>query len=153
MRASDGTERLLVFNGMVLRPTLRAVAERGGPALQHTRPGEGLYFWYIFPGSPADTFGIAGPGWLMQVNDEPTPNIERLLEVIHTGKFCGVEWLRCSTMDSEGRRTVRALQPDKLFWPTLELVRQLNADGDGSAPRWARIEHSDGLSGPGADGS
>merc|ERR1719188_94957 len=69
-RRSDGTTRLLVFNGIVLRPTPRAVAERGGPVPPHTRPGEGLYFWYIFPGSPADTFGLAAPGWLVQVDDE-----------------------------------------------------------------------------------
>lgn len=33
----DATE---VFNGVVLRPTPRAVAERGGPTLAFTRPGQ-----------------------------------------------------------------------------------------------------------------
>ncbi|CAE7240652.1 NMA111, partial [Symbiodinium necroappetens] len=37
---SDGTEHIVVFNGVVLRPTPRAVAERGGPTLPFTRPGQ-----------------------------------------------------------------------------------------------------------------
>eukprot|EP00927_Polykrikos_kofoidii_P072471 TRINITY_DN68587_c0_g1_i1.p1 TRINITY_DN68587_c0_g1~~TRINITY_DN68587_c0_g1_i1.p1 ORF type:complete len:1221 (+),score=175.31 TRINITY_DN68587_c0_g1_i1:79-3663(+) len=140
---TDGTNRLLVFNGMVLRPTLRAVAERGGPVLPHARPGQGLYFWYIFPGSPADTFSIAGPGWLVQVNDEPTPSIEALLAVLRSGTLSGCTWLRCRTVDSEGRPTVRALQPDELFWPTVELVRLWeNSGNDNLSPRWERVEHS-----------
>lgn len=44
---SDGTEHIVVFNGVVLRPTPRAVAERGGPTLPFTRPGQGLYFWRL----------------------------------------------------------------------------------------------------------
>eukprot|EP00929_Paragymnodinium_shiwhaense_P101545 TRINITY_DN64701_c0_g1_i1.p1 TRINITY_DN64701_c0_g1~~TRINITY_DN64701_c0_g1_i1.p1 ORF type:complete len:1087 (+),score=246.26 TRINITY_DN64701_c0_g1_i1:172-3432(+) len=161
VRRSDGTERILIFNGMVMRPTLRAVAERGGPVLPHTQPGQGLYFWYIFPGSPADTFGVTGPGWLVQVDDEPTPSIERLLELIASGTFRGREWLRCRTVDSEGRPTVRALQPDRLFWPTVELVRRhggatllgaasstttaTGGTADMGPPRlrWTRVEHPD----------
>ncbi|CAE6955437.1 NMA111, partial [Symbiodinium sp. KB8] len=92
---SDGTEHIVVFNGVVLRPTPRAVAERGGPTLPFTRPGQGLYFWYIYPGSPADTFSFADSramrnlGWLVQLNNEPTPSIERLLEIIHSGALSG----------------------------------------------------------------
>mmetsp|Transcript_22583 Transcript_22583/g.52603 ORF Transcript_22583/g.52603 Transcript_22583/m.52603 type:complete len:1114 (+) Transcript_22583:59-3400(+) len=140
--SSDGTERLVVFNGAVLRPTLRAVAERGGPALPHTQPGRGLYFWYIFPGSPADTFGLLDTrftGWLMQVNDSPTDSIQGLLDVIQSGVLRDCEWLRCKVMDTEGRMTVRTLQPDPLFWPTVELVRK-PADGS-ERPTWVRIEH------------
>merc|ERR1712048_1476214 len=118
LRSSDGTNRLLVFNGIVLRPTLRAVAERGGPVLEHTKPGQGLYFWYIFSGSPAETFGVTGPGWLIQVNDVPTPSIDELLSVIRSGIFKESQWLRCRTVDAEGRPTIRALQPDRCFWPT-----------------------------------
>jgi len=139
---SDGTERLIVFNGLVLRPTLRAVAERGGPMLPHAQPGQGLYFWYIFPGSPADTFGVLGPGWLVQINDEKTPSIDHLLDVIHSGVLKGCQWLRCRIMDSEGRPTVRAIQPDALFWPTVEFARQhIIADNHCKSRRWIRIEH------------
>lgn len=138
-RSSDGTSRLLVFNGLVVRPTLRAVAERGGPLHPHARPGEGLYYWYIFPGSPADTFGLVAPGWLVQVDDEATGSMDSILDALHAGKFQGREWLRCQTMDAEGRTTVRALQPDALFWPTVELVRRVSEHGE--APRWDYIEH------------
>mmetsp|Transcript_11262 Transcript_11262/g.26579 ORF Transcript_11262/g.26579 Transcript_11262/m.26579 type:complete len:1017 (+) Transcript_11262:1-3051(+) len=143
-RCSDGTSRLLVFNGLALRPTLRAVAERGGPVPPHARPGEGLYFWYIFPGSPADTFGLMAPGWLVSVDDEATPNIGSLLEAVSSGKFRGREWLRCCTMDSEGRPTVRALQPDSVFWPTIELRGCIDGSGAGKGTvQWTRIEHAD----------
>merc|ERR1719401_3418172 len=57
-RCSDGTERLIVFNGIVLRRTPRAVAERGGSLKGAER---GLYFWYVIAGSPADTFGVPCP--------------------------------------------------------------------------------------------
>jgi len=141
-RYSDGTERLVVFNGLVLRPTLRAVAERGGPVLSHTRAGEGLYFWYVLPGSPANTFGLMAPGWLVQVNDEPTPSIKHLLEVVKSGKLRGCEWLRCHTMDSEGRPTVHALQPDPLFWPTMELSQMRDEDCRNIGTlRWVRAEY------------
>jgi len=147
VRASDGTVRIIVFNGIVLRPTPRAVAERGGPVRPHTRPGEGLYFWHIFAGSPADTFGLSAPGWLVQVDEEATPSIDGLLDVIRSGKLSGREWLRCRTMDSEGRPTVRALQPDAKFWPTVELARcsdeGLEVDTGAVKPRWLRIEHGD----------
>jgi len=144
-RCSDGTSRLVVFNGIVLRPTLRAVAERGGPVPPHAQPGEGLYYWYIFPGSPADTFGLVAPGWLVQVDDEATPNIDCLVQAACAGKFRGREWLRCCTMDSEGRPTVRALQPDPLFWPTMELhrCREGGDAGKWTSLHWARVEHED----------
>jgi len=147
VRSSDGTQRLVIFNGIVMRPTPRAVAERGGPVRPHTRPGAGLYFWHIFPGSPADTFGLSAPGWLVQVDDEELLSIDALLEAIHAGKFKGRDWLRCRTMDSEGRPTVRALQPDETFWPTVELALH-RPDGEDAAsgaakPRWVRTEHLD----------
>lgn len=41
-------------------------ASRRAKVRPHTRPGAGLYFWHIFPGSPADTFGLSAPGWLVQ---------------------------------------------------------------------------------------
>ncbi|CAE8581024.1 unnamed protein product [Polarella glacialis] len=135
---SDGTTRLLLFNGLVLRATPRAIAERGGPALPNSQPGQGLYFWYVFPGSPADTFELAAPGWLVQVDSEPTPSIDRLLELLRSGKFHGREWLRCHIMDSEGRPTVRALKPDQLFWPTVELTRRAD-DAVCSPGRWERV--------------
>ena len=145
---SDGTEHIVVFNGVVLRPTPRAVAERGGPTLAFTRPGQGLYFWYIYPGSPADTFSFADSramrnlGWLVQLNNEPTPSIERLLEIIHSGALSGCEWLRCHVMDAEGRLSVRALRPDFEFWPTVEIVRRKSQGEDKyQAPTWARVEH------------
>merc|ERR1712187_477855 len=108
---------------MVLRPTLRAVAERGGPMPKHAEPGQGLYFWYVYPGSPADTFGVLAPGWLVQVDEEPTGGIDELLNAVKAGKFEGREWLRCRTMDCEGRPSVRALQPYPVFWPLIELAR------------------------------
>lgn len=148
-RGSDGNQRLITFNGVVLRSTPRAVAERGGPLLPHTRPGEGLYFWHVFPGSPADTFGIKAPGWLVQVDDVELLSIDALLTAIRAGKFRGREWLRCRTMDSEGRPIVRALQPDPVFWPTVELTRTREEPGDsGKEPKssgfhWVRSEHPD----------
>mmetsp|Transcript_47675 Transcript_47675/g.113559 ORF Transcript_47675/g.113559 Transcript_47675/m.113559 type:complete len:1090 (-) Transcript_47675:48-3317(-) len=144
---SDGTEHIVVFNGVVLRPTPRAVAERGGPTLPFTRPGQGLYFWYIYPGSPADTFSFADSramrnlGWLVQLNNEPTPSIERLLEIIHSGALSGCEWLRCHVMDAEGRLSVRALRPDFEFWPTVEIVRKKQEDEEYKTPTWVRLEH------------
>ena len=39
-----------VFNGVVLRPTPRAVAERGGPTLAFTRPGQARpRLWKLLP--------------------------------------------------------------------------------------------------------
>ncbi|CAK9049172.1 Pro-apoptotic serine protease NMA111 [Durusdinium trenchii] len=125
---SDGTEHIVVFNGVVLRPTPRAVAERGGPTLAFTRPGQvemgrrENWLQYIYPGSPADTFSFADSramrnlGWLVQLNNEPTPSIERLLEIIHSGALSGCEWLRCHVMDAEGRLSVRALRPVTGQW-------------------------------------
>ncbi|CAK0907957.1 unnamed protein product, partial [Prorocentrum cordatum] len=70
-----------------------------------------------------DTFGVAAPGWLVQVDEEPVNTIDELLVAVRAGKFQGREWLRFRAIDSEGRPSVRALHPDGTFWPTVELVR------------------------------
>eukprot|EP00812_Abedinium_dasypus_P013219 NODE_6729_length_487_cov_273.870370.p2 GENE.NODE_6729_length_487_cov_273.870370~~NODE_6729_length_487_cov_273.870370.p2 ORF type:complete len:94 (+),score=4.42 NODE_6729_length_487_cov_273.870370:3-284(+) len=89
-----------------------------------------------------NTFGVLAPGWLVQVNDEPTTSVERLLELVKAGAFRGCEWLRCHTMDSEGRPTVHALQADTVFWPTMELTRTRQESGVRSgALCWVRREY------------
>merc|ERR1712232_184591 len=74
-RCSDGTEHIVLYNGIVLRCTPRAVAERGGPLKGAEK---GMYFWHVLPGSPADTFAFPCPGWLAEVEEFPTPTLEKL---------------------------------------------------------------------------
>merc|ERR1711871_1381800 len=68
-RCSDGTGHIVLFNGIVLRCTPRAVAERGGPLKGAEK---GLYFWTVMAGSPADTFAFPCTGWLAKVDEFPT---------------------------------------------------------------------------------
>eukprot|EP00913_Durusdinium_trenchii_P020135 g18922.t1 len=114
----NGKPHIVVFNGVVLRPTPRAVAERGGPTLAFTRPGQGLYFWNLCSIKPR-----------LPMDHRPPFKPERLLEIIHSGALSGCEWLRCHVMDAEGRLSVRALRPDFEFWPTVEIVRR-KSEGD-----------------------
>eukprot|EP00928_Gymnodinium_smaydae_P012547 TRINITY_DN14545_c0_g9_i1.p1 TRINITY_DN14545_c0_g9~~TRINITY_DN14545_c0_g9_i1.p1 ORF type:complete len:1031 (-),score=181.43 TRINITY_DN14545_c0_g9_i1:141-3233(-) len=130
----DGAKRLLCWNGLMLEETPRSVREYGAvPA--------GVHISDMLLGSPGEADAIEGE-FLLAVGGTPTPTLDALLatdrkqaEASGDAAASARCHVRVETADMSGRRFVKALEPDPLYWPTTELA--LNSNG-----KWSCIEHS-----------
>ncbi|CAE7576676.1 unnamed protein product [Symbiodinium necroappetens] len=105
---SDGARRILGWNGLIVQETPRSMKEAGPvPA--------GLCISQTLLGSPAEASAIEG-NFILGVDGIPTPNLESLLRVGQCRKH-----LRVETADIHGRRFLKALMPDPLYWPLFEM--------------------------------
>eukprot|EP00930_Biecheleria_cincta_P034862 TRINITY_DN24027_c0_g2_i1.p1 TRINITY_DN24027_c0_g2~~TRINITY_DN24027_c0_g2_i1.p1 ORF type:complete len:1000 (-),score=191.91 TRINITY_DN24027_c0_g2_i1:42-3041(-) len=114
--SSDGARRVLGWHGLVLQNTPRAARE-AGPV-----PAEwGIHICQTMLGSPAEAYGIEGD-FLISVDGKATTNLDDLLAV---GRTASQEqrYLRIESADATGRRFLKTLEPDALFWPTFEMRR------------------------------
>lgn len=146
---SDGSTRVLLWHGLLLQETPRAVHESRSSALAPS----GVHISHTFLGSPADANSIMGE-FLVAVDGEPTPTLDAVIK-LGPGKMlsasppsaswpeiiasapssCGRRHLRVESTDMTGRHFVSMLEPDPLFWPTAEISQ----DQQGS---WSCIECS-----------
>jgi len=111
---SDGARRILGWHGLILQDTPRAVREIGQAPL-------GANISQTMLGSPAEAFGIEG-NFLVAVDGRPTPDLDALLSL---GRAAPAErkHLRIETADHTGRRFLKTLEPDWLFWPIFEMLQ------------------------------
>lgn len=119
--SSDGTTRLLVWHGVILREIPRAVREFiAVPA--------GVHISQTMLGSPGETDGIEGD-ILVAVNGTPTPTLDavvalgqQMLPALPAPTPSGERLhLRVETAGISGQRFMGTLEPDQLFWPTFEI--------------------------------
>eukprot|EP00747_Dinoflagellata_sp_TGD_P208790 gnl/TRDRNA2_/TRDRNA2_82233_c0_seq1.p1 gnl/TRDRNA2_/TRDRNA2_82233_c0~~gnl/TRDRNA2_/TRDRNA2_82233_c0_seq1.p1 ORF type:complete len:1083 (-),score=224.36 gnl/TRDRNA2_/TRDRNA2_82233_c0_seq1:107-3310(-) len=115
---SDGTRRLLVWHGLVLREMPRVVREFGGAALP-----AGVQISQTMLGSPAEAHSVEGD-LLVAVGGVPTPTLDALVGLDREGD--GVNetqrrHIRVESVGVDGQRFTTTLEPDNLFWPTLEI--------------------------------
>lgn len=118
---SDGSARVILWHGLLLQETPRAVRRSAVvPA--------GVHISHTFLGSPADAHSIMGD-FLVSVDGEPTPTLDAVLrlssERATTSRSSDEssappKHLRLESADFVGRRFVSMLKPDRLFWPTAE---------------------------------
>eukprot|EP00746_Dinoflagellata_sp_MGD_P007519 gnl/MRDRNA2_/MRDRNA2_114895_c0_seq1.p1 gnl/MRDRNA2_/MRDRNA2_114895_c0~~gnl/MRDRNA2_/MRDRNA2_114895_c0_seq1.p1 ORF type:complete len:1015 (+),score=234.60 gnl/MRDRNA2_/MRDRNA2_114895_c0_seq1:82-3126(+) len=120
---TDGAQRIVTWNGLVLQDTPRCV-------LEHSGVPKGIFTSRTLLGSPGDTYQVSGD-FLVAVDEVPTPSLNALLALPspQDGKF-----LRVESVDLRGQRHTTMLSPDQLFWPTTELA----CDAAGT---WRCIEH------------
>jgi len=168
---SDGSTRLLCWNGLLLQEIPRSIREFGG-----TIP-KGLYISQTMLGSPAEASSLEGD-FLLKVDGHPTPTLDALLQASlaamgppaksgdakleqapteNPGEATSVPTafaayglrsahIRVETSDCRGRRFVRPLQPDPLFWPLTELKQ----DSEGG---WSCREYDEAATTAAGEGS
>lgn len=118
---SDGSARILLWHGLVLQETPRAVHESRNSIVPGT-----VHISHTFLGSPADSNSIMGD-FLVSVDGEPTPTLDAVVKLSSQklqatpGLPCERHRLRVESADVDGRHFVSMLEPDPLFWPTAEI--------------------------------
>jgi len=110
-----GIDRVVSWAGTLLHATQDAVPEQRGLAMT------GVYVaWYWF-GSPAAQYGLRSTRRILDVNGQPTADLDQFLAAVRDIPDGGSVRLR--TEDLDGRLEVTTLRTDLTYWPTWELVR------------------------------
>jgi S1-C subfamily serine protease len=109
-----GVDRLLQWQGALLHtPHFDLAAQRGiGP--------EGVYISYYAYGSPASRYGLRATRRIMEVDSQPTPDLDSFLAAV-AGKATG-DSVRIQTVALDNQVHVHTLKVDKHYWPTNEFT-------------------------------
>jgi pro-apoptotic serine protease NMA111 len=122
---SGGVDRVLSWAGALLQPPHRAMAAQRG-----IEPS-GVFVSYQAFGSPASRNGLGAGRRVVEVDGQPTPDLDAFLAAV-TGRV-DRDPVRLRTVNWNGQVEVITLKLDKRYWPAYELV--LGDDG-----QWARRE-------------
>lgn len=128
MLGSAEAKRLLCWCGIVLRETPRKVLERvGEDAAQFLTE---VYAQGIVGGSPADTWQFPPLTCIKDINGVKISNLDDVLEALRPVHSAFVKhpssWIRVECVDLHGQQHIKALQYDPVFFPTLELQREVS---------------------------
>ena len=120
-----GTTRVLGWAGLLLQSAPDAVqSQRDMPA------GGGVYASYRYFGSPSSRYDLSPTSHIVEVDSQPTPDLEAFLRCTRQKK--DGEVLRIKYVDLEGRQRVTTLKLDLKYWPTFLLER------DAASGEWER---------------
>eukprot|EP00403_Amphidinium_massartii_P023610 CAMPEP_0178390210 /NCGR_PEP_ID=MMETSP0689_2-20121128/10526_1 /TAXON_ID=160604 /ORGANISM="Amphidinium massartii, Strain CS-259" /LENGTH=1027 /DNA_ID=CAMNT_0020010707 /DNA_START=2 /DNA_END=3085 /DNA_ORIENTATION=+ len=110
----DATTRLVSWHGIILRETPRSVYEAGDVPV-------GVHIAQMLLGSPAEADGVEGDV-LVAVDGVPTSSLDAVLALPAQKPAAGGRChLRLETVEVSGQHHTLMLEPDLLFWPTLEM--------------------------------
>jgi S1-C subfamily serine protease len=112
-------DRVLIWAGATLQAPHRAMALQRGIAPY------GVFVSFFFYGSPATHYGLYAGRRIVEVDGQPTPDLDAFIKVVK-GKPDRAS-LRLKTISWNGQTDVITLKLDKHYWPAYELDRQ--ADG------------------------
>lgn len=114
----DGVEvdRVLIWAGALLHTPPRAIAA------QRDAAPEGVYVAWTWFGSPASQDGLGPTSRIVEVDGQPTPDLDAFLAAVSGGADRGA--VRLKTLDLDGNVAVRSLRLDLQGWPTSESSRQ-----------------------------
>lgn len=116
--SATGTDRILLWCGLVIQPPHYAVASLGYiPEI-----GGGAYISRWCYGSPAHKYGLRATIWIVEVNDTPTGTLDALLQVVTQLK--NGDPVRIKTVAINTKPKVFTLKSDYHYWPTVEIIRQ-----------------------------
>jgi S1-C subfamily serine protease len=118
-------DRIVVWAGAVLQAPHRAI-----PAQRGIRP-EGVFVAYFSYGSPATRYQLWAGRRIVEVDGQPTPDLDTFIRVV--SKREDHSSVRLRTVTWNGAVDVITLKLDKRYWPTYELRRT-------SDDAWTRTE-------------
>ncbi|MCB9798045.1 MAG: trypsin-like peptidase domain-containing protein [Alphaproteobacteria bacterium] len=121
--SGHGVEHVVAWSGLLLHePHLELAYQRG------LEP-EGVYISWFWYGSPAHRYNLRPTRRIMEVDGQPTPDLESFLEIV--SKKEDGESVRVLMLDLDDKPIVQTLKVDNQFWPTEEF--KLTDDG------WVRV--------------
>jgi S1-C subfamily serine protease len=113
--SGSGLERVVQWAGATLQAPFQAMrAQRGIPPL-------GVYVDYFAYGSPAARYGLYPGRRIVQVDGQPTPNLDAFLKAV-AGRSDRSS-LRLTTITWNNAPDVITLKLDTHYWPAYELLR------------------------------
>ena len=111
---SGGVERVVSWAGALLQPPHRAMAAQRG-----IEPVGAFVAFQAF-GSPASRNGLGAGRRIVEVDGEPTPDLDSFLAAV-AGR-ADREAVRLRTINWNGQVEIVTLKLDKHYWPTYELL-------------------------------
>lgn len=111
----DGIDRIVSWAGALLQAPHRALAAQRGT------PPYGVYVAYFNYGSPASRYGLFAGQRIIEVNGEPTPDLEAFVNQVSQRQDRSDLRLRTVTWNNVPQ--VITLQLDQRYWPAYELRR------------------------------
>jgi S1-C subfamily serine protease len=114
LEGSD-VDRVVIWAGATLQAPHRAMAAQRGIAPY------GVFVSFFFYGSPATHYGLYAGRRIVEVDGQPTPDLDAFIRVV-SGRPDRAS-LRLKTLSWNGQTDVITLKLDKHFWPAYELRR------------------------------
>lgn len=115
-----GVRRVVAWHGMLVHAPHAEVSLQ----TQLAAPREGAYIAWYWYGSPAARGGVRPTQRILEVQGQPTPDLDRFVEVV--ASLPGDAPVVVKVQDLEGIDRVRTLDPMPAFWP-LEVLDHTEA--------------------------
>ena len=110
-----GIQRAILWAGALLQEPHRAMAAQRGVST------EGVYVAYFNYGSPATRYGLWAGRRVVEVNEQPTPDLQAFIDAV---KNIGHrDSVRLKTVSWNDTAEVITLKLDKQYWPAYEIRR------------------------------
>jgi S1-C subfamily serine protease len=123
--AGLGVDRVISWAGLVLHPPHLEVASQRALAPQ------GVYIAWYWYGSPAARYGLRPTRRIIEVDGQPTPDLDTFLAIV--SEKGDRESVRLKTISLDERVQVITLKQDLQYWPTREFQYEEGA--------WVPISH------------
>ena len=110
-----GIDKAASWAGALLQNPHRAIAAQRGVAT------DGVYVSYFNYGSPATRYGLWAMRRVVEVNEQPTPDLDTFIDIV--GELEHSESVRLKTITLNGAIEVITLKLDNQYWPAYEIQR------------------------------
>ncbi|XP_057491600.1 protease Do-like 7 isoform X1 [Actinidia eriantha] len=115
VRDGSGTTRVINWCGCIVQNPHPAVRALGFLPAE----GHGVYVARWCHGSPGNRYGLHSRQWIVEVNGNPTPDLDAFLDV--TKEIESDDFVRVRTVHLNGKPCVLTLKQDLHYWPTWEV--------------------------------
>ncbi|KAF7090672.1 hypothetical protein CFC21_093382 [Triticum aestivum] len=122
VRDGNGSTRMVNWCGSIIQDPHSAVRALGFLP----KEGHGVYVARWCHGSPVHRYGLYALQWIVEVNGQPTPDLESFIEVVKGLE--DREFVRVKTVHLNGKPRVLTLKQDLHYWPTWELTFEPETD-------------------------
>lgn len=122
VRDGNGSTRMVNWCGSIIQDPHSAVRALGFLP----KEGHGVYVARWCHGSPVHRYGLYALQWIVEVNGQPTPDLESFIQVVKGLE--DREFVRVKTVHLNGKPRVLTLKQDLHYWPTWELTFEPETD-------------------------